>query len=373
MKEREELELILNLIRKFNLPLSPILEYAIKEKMSEFPALDTVNENGEDTSENNEDNTYIYYHANDADFIPKSSDVKWFFLSALACLEGRMDKRSYQILADTLKGGSRSEIAYKYNLSQERIRQIVVKATKQAREILIEQRKSIEDTKAENAQLNSQLQLLREDIVRLKALLPNDAITRLGNENEEMSKELILLLETPIEAIGFPVRAANILMNMGVKKFADIPQIESSMRLLKERNSGRKTVHDVSRFLEDFHLTFGMSYTEIANVLKIIDWHNKKRKWIKENENNKFIEQQNEDETDDIEESINEASNWTSGGKEDKRIGYIVRLFPSQLKGEIVRVRKDSKGMKKLVVKTTSGDTVEVDDYPYLYEVLKRN
>jgi hypothetical protein len=33
MKEREELALILNLIRKYNLPLSPILEYAIKEKM----------------------------------------------------------------------------------------------------------------------------------------------------------------------------------------------------------------------------------------------------------------------------------------------------------------------------------------------------
>jgi hypothetical protein len=58
--------------------------------------------------------------------------------------------------------------------------------------------------------------------------------------------------------------------------------------------------------------------------------------------------------------------------KEDKRIGYIVRLFPSQLTGEIVRVRKDTKGLKKLVVKTTRGDIVEVDDLPYLYEVLKR-
>ena len=38
MKEREELELILNLMRKYNLPLSPILEYAIQEKMEEFPA-----------------------------------------------------------------------------------------------------------------------------------------------------------------------------------------------------------------------------------------------------------------------------------------------------------------------------------------------
>ena len=58
---------------------------------------------------------------------------------------------------------------------------------------------------------------------------------------------------------------------------------------------------------------------------------------------------------------------------DDKRIGYTVRLFPSQLKGEIVRVRKDTKGIKKLVIKTTNGDIVEVDDLPYLYEVLKRN
>ena len=38
MKEREELELILKLIGKYNLPLSPILEYAVKEKMEDYPA-----------------------------------------------------------------------------------------------------------------------------------------------------------------------------------------------------------------------------------------------------------------------------------------------------------------------------------------------
>ena len=58
--------------------------------------------------------------------------------------------------------------------------------------------------------------------------------------------------------------------------------------------------------------------------------------------------------------------------KEDRRIGYTVRLFPSQLKGEIVRVRVGRKGIKKLVVKTFNGDVVEVNDLPYLYEVLKR-
>lgn len=37
MTPREELDLILKLIRKYNLPLSPILEYAVNEKKDEYP------------------------------------------------------------------------------------------------------------------------------------------------------------------------------------------------------------------------------------------------------------------------------------------------------------------------------------------------
>lgn len=37
MTPREELDLILMLIRKYNLPLSPILEYAVNEKKDEYP------------------------------------------------------------------------------------------------------------------------------------------------------------------------------------------------------------------------------------------------------------------------------------------------------------------------------------------------
>ena len=50
-----------------------------------------------------------------------------------------------------------------------------------------------------------------------------------------------------------------------------------------------------------------------------------------------------------------------------------MRLLPSQLKGKIIRIRKNSKGIKRLVIKTTNGDIVEVDDFSYLYEILKHN
>lgn len=43
MKEREELELILKLIGKYNLPLSPILEYAVKERMEQLSSINESN------------------------------------------------------------------------------------------------------------------------------------------------------------------------------------------------------------------------------------------------------------------------------------------------------------------------------------------
>jgi transposase-like protein len=346
----------------------------------------------------------------DADFLPKSYDVKWFCLSALTCLEGQMDKRSYQILYDTLNGVSRSEVASKFNLTQERIRQIVVKATKQAKELLIEQRKNIEEAKEENAQLKAQLMLLKEEVASLKAQLPKEAINRSGNDNEELSTELLSLLETPIVEINFPVRAANILMLMGIKKFADIPRIESSMRLLKERNSGRKTVHDVSQMLEDFYLTFGMSYTEIVNVLKVRDWHTATRKWIRNSENKESIVKRKDDNPEDriygedelisddqiehvyLNERGEVIRKEMGGGntvreenasKEDEsedeeeiktqvRNGTRVRLLPSQIEGVVVNHITTKGGEKRIVIQKDDGTLFSALDHPYLYEKVRK-
>ena len=42
MTQREELDLILKFIRKYHLPLSPILEYAVNEKKAEYPDEETA-------------------------------------------------------------------------------------------------------------------------------------------------------------------------------------------------------------------------------------------------------------------------------------------------------------------------------------------
>ena len=68
----------------------------------------------------------------------------------------------------------------------------------------------------------------------------------------------------------------------------------------------------------------------------------------------------------------NASTSVDTQNKEDLRIGYIVRLFPSQQVGMIVNAKTDGKGIKKLVVRTNEGNTMVIDDLPYLYEVLKR-
>ena len=115
----------------------------------------------------------------------------------------------------------------------------------------------------------------------------------------------------------------------------------------------------------------------LSNGMKVVvhnQWGDDFNKFLKVAENLYTIKSSDESYVQN-----SSASNMVDGitlanpieSKEDKRIGYTVRLFPSQLKGEIVRVRVDRKGIKKLVVKTFNGDVVEINDLPYLYEVLK--
>lgn len=267
----------LEILRRLTGDDDVVAAYEDEEVLSGF-----VNKRKED--DNIADNYDIYEDDNEESSL-KNYDIKWFCLSVLACLEEQMDKRTYQILYDTLNGDSRKEIAARLNLTQERIRQIVVKATKQAQELLIEQYKSVEDTKNENAKLNVQLNLLKEEIIALKAQLPEniDAHQEIGDM--EFDAEVAELLETSIDEMCLSSRATNTLQAMGVKTFADIPQIESHMQVLKVRNSGRKTVYDISRMLKDFRLSFGMSYTSIVSVLTASDWQAAKEKWIGRSEN----------------------------------------------------------------------------------------
>ena len=360
-------EWLLDFLNETSAVLSGFVDYWDLGILSRFIGdnnLDVAYENEETLTEfleKPEENENVYEYddeedVDDADILPKSYDIKWFCLSVLSCIEGQINKRSYQILYDILNGATRSEIADRNHLTQERIRQIVVKTTKQVKELLIEQRKALEETKAKNAQLNAQIKLLKEDVAGLKALLPKDVIIGKDTSEDIINIEIAELLDTSVRHINLPVRALNVLDALGVKKFSDIPLIGSYMQILKVRNGGKKTVHDISQMLGDFDLDFGMSFTGIVEVLGANDWKNAKRKWIKASDNrgSQNIDSstgtitKSEDNTDEESLNVTEESVSDTILKKDETKENINRIWTKEEERLMVRYYQQGVKIKKI-------------------------
>lgn len=476
MKEREELELILNLIRKYNLPLSPILEYAIKEKMEEYPVEQQIAVI--DNDKKAEDNAVVNGEivSNDLPIESISSELRIVdygertiavvgdtkpHKDALKSLGGYFvyrtqwgpawvfrDKKRGVVQAyidgDTSvitreeddekqdetqkKRVSRYIIRVKYpdgrvfdsNLVWETLVDVIKYAGPENVEQLnilcmgdnLVSSRLNENPIYRSAQKEigrglyvctySSTEIKYKQIVRInldcrlgleveKVYIDEDGNTRttsledlptkkkIGNSNKNIKplNKRRLVLETVRNYVRlhpqvsyetlirvFPASLNYNQANGVIKRYNDV---------LKKCSLNPRTRNYF--FLKDDEII------QLSNGLKVVvhsQWGDDFEKFLKVAKSLFNVTISDNGYILDTPLDINKGVSSTSpikkeiDSKEDKRIGYIVRLFPSQLKGEIVRVRKDSKGMKKLVVKTTSGDTVEVDDLPYLYEVLKR-
>lgn len=477
MKEREELELILNLIRKYNLPLSPILEYAIKEKMEEYPVEQQIAVI--DNDKKAEDNAVVNGEivSNDLPIESISSELRIVdygertiavvgdtkpHKDALKSLGGYFvyrtqwgpawvfrDKKRGVVQAyidgDTSvitreeddekqdetqkKRVSRYIIRVKYpdgrvfdsNLVWETLVDVIKYAGPENVEQLnilcmgdnLVSSRLNENPIYRSAQKEigrglyvctySSTEIKYKQIVRInldcrlgleveKVYIDEDGNTRttsledlptkkkIGNSNKNIKplNKRRLVLETVRNYVRlhpqvsyetlirvFPASLNYNQANGVIKRYNDV---------LKKCSLNPRTRNYF--FLKDDEII------QLSNGLKVVvhsQWGDDFEKFLKVAKSLFNVTISDNGYILDTPLDINKGVSSTSpikkeiDSKEDKRIGYIVRLFPSQLKGEIVRVRKDTKGLKKLVVKTTRGDIVEVDDLPYLYEVLKRN
>lgn len=474
MKEREELELILKLIGKYNLPLSPILEYAIKEKMEEYleEQIESITGNNEKT----EDKTVICDRRTDNE---KSTDSlsdelrivdygertiavvgntkphkdalkslggyfvlrtqwgpAWVFRENKRILlqaymngdtsvitreeedknEGPQKKTSsryiirvkypdgrvfdsnlvWETLVDVIKyaGAERVErlniICMGDNLVSSRLNENPIyrsaqKDIGQGKYVCTYSSTDIKYKQIVRINIDCRLGLEIEKVYigEVKSTLTSseDILDKKGNNSVDVRKlnKRRLVLETVKRYVYhhpqvsyetlirvFPASLNYNKANGVIKRYDDV------MKKCEEKPRTRNYF-----FLKDedvIHLSNGQKVVvhsqwgdDFDQFLKVAQSLYK----ITISDNGYYLCES---------EEINKGANCGTymfkddvGFKEDKRIGYTVRLFPSHLKGEIIRVRTNAKGIKKLVVKTTKGDIVEVDDLPYLYQVLKTN
>ena len=336
MKEREELELILNLIRKYNLPLSPILEYAIKEKMEEYPVEQqiTVIDNDKKAEDNAVVNGEIV--SNDLPIESISGELRIVDYG----------ERTIAVVGDTKphKDALKSLGGYFVYRTQWGPAWVFRDKKRGVVQAYIDGDTSV-ITREEDDEKQDETQKKRVSRYIIRVKYPDG---RVFDSN--------LVWETLVDVIKYAgpekVKQLNILC-MG-------DNLVSSRQ--NENPTYRSAQKEIGRGL--YVCTYSSTETKYKQIVRI----NMDCRLGLEVEK-VYIDKDDDTRSAPLEDL---PAKKEIGSIKDKRIGYIVRLFPSQLRGEIVRVRKDSKGMKKLVVRTTKGDIVEVNDLPYLYEVLKR-
>ena len=89
------------------------------------------------------------------------------------------------------------------------------------------------------------------------------------NEVTDIDPELTKLFNTPIRYLPLSDRTSKVLINLGYDTFVEIPQIESSQVLTRVGKGGQEASREVEQFLENYNLTFGMSFEEIVEQVEM--------------------------------------------------------------------------------------------------------
>ena len=207
----------------------------------------------------------------ESDIFSENKYLSSLFLEITGIFEKKIEQRNYSILQDLVNGVPRSEVAKKNNLTQERIRQLYKKILEEIKFILINEVHKNEQLRKDYAQLHAQAQLYIEEIQRLRSVVKDESLRETKNQVVDINSHVAELLNTPVQNLNLSVRAINVLNVIGISTFGEIPKIDAAVTLLKVRNSGRKTVHDIEVFIGKFGLQLGMAYSEIVNTLMNVD------------------------------------------------------------------------------------------------------
>lgn len=310
----EELDLLLTLIRKYDLPLSPILEYAVTEKKEEnastAPVEEEENECFSESSESIEDTGSASINIVDFD-IPENADtttrnkyLMQFCYGILSEFKDALTDREKSICNTLLVENRRRRASDEYHITDERVRQIFIKSIKKISEAHKSAMQELEALRQENEELKRRNYLLEREMKKASNL---DNVLSLQELEDSLCYNAKRLLAHPNAELPFSNRTANILRAAKVEYFKDIPQLTLE-EVQKFRNCGRKTITELREFMSRYSLDFGMTYEDIVSCMsKFVDsdfdsslfaYHNM-RNWVNKETTYKQIIRREENDADE--------------------------------------------------------------------------
>ena len=345
MNTKEELNLILTLLRKHNLPLSPILEYAINEKIDECSG-----EESHDGSINDEEMLQVEKEHGDLFGERKETKQESLEIDSNSLRVVEFGKRGVAVVGDTKSHRISLRAMGGYYMPRTVYGPAWIFPLKQQKRVqaYVDGDTSVVDSWEKEYSSKTLDKNSSRYIIRVK--YPDGKIS---------CDELVwkTLLDVVKYAGAERVRRLNIVC-MGDNLVS--PNLNGNPIY---RSAQKKCA--LGLYLCTYSST-AVKYNQILRINRELDLGLIVEKVDSSEGVGKDQDLQNQTTLkDDCAERLK--------FEEDKRIGYTIRLLPSQLEGVIIRTKVDKKGVKKLVVKTTlSGDVLEINDLPYLYEVLQR-
>lgn len=168
-------------------------------------------------------------------------------LCTLLELTSQGGMREKKIMQAFFNGDRISNIAEEFELSRERVRQIVIKAVRKFNYAIEE----LADLKQEN---NS----LKEEIKNVKMQL----IMQEG-EKEELSEDVPpSVFSIRLVSCNLPVRVLNVTKTAGIDTIGDLVQY-SKFEMFKFRNFGKRSLMQLDEFIHEMGLEWGMDKAKI--------------------------------------------------------------------------------------------------------------
>lgn len=271
----EELDILLKLMRKYDLPLSPILEYAINEKKEINSGVIAIGEGEfpfEEESQCNSNNDYssdnrsshfdiqVFNIPDNADTTTQNKYILQFCFGILSDFPDALSNREKDICEKLLVENARGKASSKYNLTGERIRQIFVKSIKKITAAYQDSMRELEALRIENEEVKSRNYLLEKEISSSKSM---ENVESVQEQEGKLCYNARKLLNYSIIHLPLSVRTINALRNANLSTFREIPQLTMT-QLLQTRNCGRKSVTELRDYLSKFSLDFGLKYEEVV-------------------------------------------------------------------------------------------------------------
>lgn len=359
MKTKEELNLILTLIRKHNLPLSPILEYAIQEKIDECSEGEFFDDSilEERTSKVPEESSDLFEEKEGKKPEPVETGsntlrIVEFGKRGIAVVG---DTKSHRLSLRAMGGYYMSHTvfgpAWVFPLKKQKKIQayidgdtsVVVEKQKHEEKHNVDKWRTDTNEKTSGKPLNKRRFVLEtvRNYVCCHPSITYEGLIKVfpASLSYNKSNGVVKLYDDVVKKIS---------LNPNARKYFFLKDNE----IIQLLDGVKVVVH--SQWGDDFDMFLKVA-EKIFHVIQYREGYLLDTSSIQATRN------------DDLSSFSQKES------EKDKRIGYIVRLMPSQLEGEIVRTKVDKKGTKKLVIKTTlSGNVIEINDLPFLYEIIQR-